>query len=174
MPNHVYSEITLYGVSYERAAPFVLNAEGEVDFEVLLPLPINHWPGSVGRQHKDAFPGTHLDDATSIWGTKWNAYGGPQFEAKDGCAVITFKTAWSHPRGWTCALFNTLKCNITARWLDEGRTDAFEEVWLQDDPRAMGPSWRQEVIADGTAEHRELHKALWGVERFEDEEDTHD
>lgn len=170
MPNHVFNEITLHGVSMDCSNPLVLNAEGNVDFGVLLPLPIHFWPGSVGMEHERAFPGTMLKEATKVWGTKWNAYGEPKLTEQNGSSVITCQTAWSHPRGWICALFNTLKCEITSKWLDEGRVDAVVECWTPEDRNFLGgASWKHQPIPEGSVEHRRLHKCLWGVEAFEED-----
>ena len=169
MPNHVINEIVLHGVTLEAASPKILNAKGEVDFGVLLPLPLNFWPGSAGSQHEKAFPGTHLDAATKQWGTKWGAYGDPTAVERDGDTVITFQTAWSHPRGWTCALFNTFNCAITASWLSEGGWAGHIETYAVDTGLIGGPEWTDREIEDGSPEHRRLHKLLWGVEAFEPE-----
>lgn len=170
MPNHVINEIVLHGVSLEQAAPHILDGEGKVSFAVLLPLPINFWAGSSGTQHEEAFPGTHLAAARSTWGTKWDAYGERKAVEVDGSTVITFKSAWNHPRGWTCALFNTFHCEITAKWLSEGGSDGAAEYY-KPDAGVMGDDWRTEEIAEGTDEHRRLHKLLWGVEQFDPETD---
>lgn len=172
MPNHVINEILLHGVKLDDCRKHIFNAEGRISFAVLLPLPLNFWAGSVGREHENAFPGTHLDAARQTWGTKWDAYGGPTAEDTEAGTLIRFQTAWNHPRGWTCAVFNTLKCEITASWFDEGALSAFVERY---DPEpasfCIGESWKQEEFAEGTSEHRRLHKLLFGVEAFEDEVD---
>ncbi|MNU30396.1 hypothetical protein D3C71_188810 [compost metagenome] len=174
MPNHVINEILLHGVKLEDCRQHLLNGEGRVSFAVLLPLPLNFWAGSVGVQHEKAFPGTHLDAATEMWGTKWNAYGDPTAEDTDAGTLIRFQSAWSHPRGWTCALFNTLKCEISVSWLSEGSSDGVSEKYVWDAKGSFGPSWEHEKIADGSDEHRRLHKLLWGVEEFTDEDDEDD
>lgn len=175
MPNHVINEITLHDVSLVQASPLIFNGNGEISFSVLLPLPINFWSGSVGSLHEKAFPGTHLDAARREWGTKWDAYGNPTAIERDGSTIITFQTAWGNPRGWVCALFNTLNCRITAKWLDEGALNGVEEVYCPaDGDSILGPSWDSAAIPEGSPEHRRLHKMLWGVEEFADEEEAPD
>ena len=181
MPNHVINEVVLHGVSLERAAPLITGKDRSIDFAVLLPLPLNFWPGSVGRAHEEAFPGTHLEAARKTWGTKWNAYGidegGRYVSVREdgGSTVLTFQTANGHPRGWTVALFNTLTCDITASWLDEGQAEGFRESYRSAGPDKEGANgWDYETIPEGTDEHRRLHKLLWGVEAHEDEEDEGD
>lgn len=168
MPNHVINEIRLHGVPLEKAKALILGDNESVDFEILLPLPLNFWPGCVGSQHEKAFPGTHLSAATSTWGTKWNAYGDTIITEDGGDTVVSFTTAWSHPRGWTVALFNTLKCKITAKWLSEGGWPAHVEEY---DWSQVERGWTDTEIEDGSEDHRHLHKLLWGVEAFEDDTD---
>ena len=169
MPNHVYSEIRLHGVDLEKVKPLILKADGNISFSVLCPLPLHFWPGSVGSQHDEAFPGTHLDAARKTWGTKWDCYGEPDVMQDGIDVVISFQTAWDTPRGWTVALFNTLGCDITAEWLDEGRESSRRETYTTC-PK-WGPEWKQEILATISADHRRLHKGLWGVEEFEPEAD---
>lgn len=169
MPNHVINEITLHGVKLEDVRQHLLNTDGRLSFGVLLPLPLNFWAGSVGKDHEEAFPGTHLDAASQTWGTKWDAYGDPKVEETEGGVFITFQSAWSHPRGWTCALFNTVKCQITAKWLSEGFSSGWVEKYSVED-RHGDVSWLKEEIKEGTDEHRRLHKRLWGVEELPPED----
>jgi hypothetical protein len=176
MPNHVINEILLHGVKLEDCRRHILNEAGRVSFAVLLPLPLNYWPGSVGIEREKAFPGTHLDAARDTWGTKWNAYGDPTAEDTEAGTLIRFQSAWNHPRGWTCALFNTLKCEITVKWLSEGSSDGMEEKFVWDAKGAYGPSWEHKRIPERSEEHRHLHMLLWGEEErlvleSEDEDD---
>lgn len=172
MPNHIFSEIRLHSVPLTEAMKLIADDTGKITFTKLLPLPLHFWPGSVGTKHEKAFPGTWLDAARATWGTKWDCYGDPEAKQDGEDTVIRFRTAWNTPRGWTVALFNTLNCQITVLWLDEGQTNAIREVYAPDMGKkfSMGPSWRQETIPAGTDEHRRLHKCLWGVEEFETEE----
>ena len=171
MPNHVFNEVRLHGVSLETVVPLITDKKGKISFAVLVPLPINFWPGSVGSQHEKAFPGTHLDAARKTWGTKWNCYGYPKAVQDGDDTLITFQTAWEPPRGWIVALFNTLECRITAKWMSEGQSDAFTETYFMDDTRFGGPGWETETHIEGSDEQRRLHKCLWGVEVFEDEDE---
>lgn len=173
MPNHVFNEVRLHSVSFDTVQHLIFDRDGRISFAVLVPLPINFWPGHVSSEHGKAFPGTHLAAAKSSWGTKWNCYGGPNAVQDGDDVVITFQTAWAPPRGWIVALFNTLRCKITSKWLDEGRNDAISETYefVTKGRPLDGPEWRVEVLPHGSHEHRRLHKLLWGCERFEDEDD---
>lgn len=168
MPNHVINEITIHSAALSEVEPLVRGKERVVDFSVLLPLPLHFWPGSVGSAHEKAFAGTHLDAAKTIWGTKWNAYGDPKCEQVGDDVVLTFQTAWGPPRGWTVAMFSTLNKAITAKWLSEGGWPAHIEEYRTG---KWGEEWTDTELADGSDEQRHLHKLLWGVEEFEDEEE---
>jgi hypothetical protein len=120
MPNHVINEI-IFRDCDEQLQRDILAAvltDGEVDFGVLLPKPLNIWMGSCGRKHEQAFRVTGLDWATANWGTKWNAYGhneGGKYRSvrQDGTSLIlTFQTAWRPPYGWIVALFNRFKISF--------------------------------------------------------------
>lgn len=169
MPNHVINEITLHDVKLADVRQYLFTGEGRLSFEVLLPLPLNFWAGNVSLVHEESFPGTHLDAARTTWGTKWDAYGDPRAEDAEGGTVIRFQSAWNHPRGWTCALFNTLKSNITTSWLSEGAISAYVERYTINEHGLI--DWQREEIAPATDEHRRLHKLLWGVEEFPEEEE---
>lgn len=172
MPNHVINEIILHGVKLEDASKHLFDENGRLTFEVLLPLPLHFWAGSVGIEHEKAFPGTHLEAGRGIWGTKWDAYGDPTAEDTEAGVMIRFQSAWNHPRGWVCALFNTFRCDMTASWLSEGGWAAHVERYVAKDKWGE-IRWIDEEIADGSPEHRRLHKLLWGVEEFvEDEADA--
>lgn len=172
MPNHILNEVEV-AAGRDYVLPLVTNKEGQIDFATLLPLPINYWPGNVGSEHKETFPGTHLDAARATWGTKWNAYGinrrYQSIVADRERTLLTFQTAWSPPMGWIMALWNTTKAAIVLRWLDEGRSEAvidrFDYAILAGD--GFGEPWTR--TAADEAETRRLHKLLWGVESFDDE-----
>lgn len=158
MPNHVANRVLLHGQSVEDCRKYLIGRKGVLSFEVLLPLPLNEWPGSVGPQHEKAFPGNHLDSARRIWGTKWDAYGGPTVEQASEGVLLNFQTAWNHPRGWVCAIFNTLLCPITAKWISEGDNTAHIETYEID--KSWGPQWAQRAAT--ADERREMYIALWG------------
>ena len=149
--------------------PLIQKDDAIIDFEVLLPLPLNSWQGNEGMDHKEAFPILGMKWSTENWGTKWNAYGIDEGyrsvrETPEG-VILTFQTAWETPRGWTLALFNTLRCDMTVRWLSEGGWPAHKETYVANDDRSLGgPSWKKEEIAEESPDHRHLHKLLWGVE----------
>jgi len=171
MPNHIINEVILHAdpAKIEPICVKTINKNNNIDFGILVPLPVNHWPGSVGLTHKEAFPGIHLDDATKMWGTKWNAYGQDETGyykyviEPSGKIIFTFQTAWSPPRGWIVAIFNTFQIDITHHWLDEGCSDAITEKY---NFKALGEmfakpnAWEMSAATESIRKH--LHKLLWG------------
>ncbi len=172
MPNHIINEVTLQTFPVEHVEQYV-TGETAIDFEVLLPPPLNCWQGGVSMEDRKLFPANWYDWNRSNWGTKWNAYGleSDAIRQEDQFVILTFRTAWSPPYGWLCALFNRLGCDMKISWLDEGAADGRHEVWAREDKGALGgPSRSSAAIPEGSPEHRRLHKLLWGVEEFEDED----
>ncbi|MFG6637335.1 hypothetical protein ACGYJ8_15355 [Sulfitobacter sp. 1A12126] len=167
MPNHIVNEIRLHGVEAAKVRAIASGPERVIDFEKLLPLPLNFWPGSVSMAHRQAFPGTHLDAATETWGTKWNAYALTEDSLwEDGTdTILTFETAWAPPRGWVVAVFSTLECDITHHWQDEGSDDVHRERYtFTGDNSMFFPKWEADVVEQGSDDHRRLYKLQWGVE----------
>lgn len=171
MPNHVINEVLLHGRTLADCQKHLFNAKGELSFAVLLPLPLNFWPGSAGAAEEKAFPGTHLDAARETWGTKWDAYEVQPVDITDDGIVLRFQTAWDHPRGWVCAVFNTLGCDITASWLSDGGGPGHVEMY-----RMSGDGWREghrtwsaAEVEEGSPAHRHLYRLLWDGEEFDGE-----
>ncbi len=166
MPNHIVNEIRLHDVDQALARAIVSSDERLIDFEKLLPLPLNFWPGNVSMSHEKAFPGTHLKAAREIWGTKWNAYAlSDESLRHDGAdTILTFETAWAPPRGWVVAIFSTLKCDITHHWQDEGSDDVHREKYVFSGDTMGFSSWTTELVKAGSDDHRRLYKLQWGVE----------
>lgn len=173
MPNHILNELSI-SAPLSTVAPLVLNDEGCIDFEVLLPLPLNFWNGHVGAEHKKVFPGDGMSWSVANWGTKWNAYG-LDAEAEHyqpvtengGRTVLTFKTAWSPPMGWVVALFNKLRLSMDLTSLDEGSDHAVNDRFAWNvgmGPWEDGPQWnRTQAPADETERLRCLY---WGTEEW--------
>lgn len=174
MPNHAVTEIVFSNVTAAQSAE-ILAVVGRparpIDFSVLLPPPINFWSGSVGRKHEDSFPGTQMDWSTENWGTKWNAYGisdGYQSIIQtDTTLTLTFQTAWSRPIGWLCALFNSTSQPFNYSSLSEGGAPAVVGSF-RTEGKFGDPEWEETEADELTG--RRLHKLLWGVESFGDDE----
>jgi hypothetical protein len=181
MPNHVITQVIFRNVDADAQAAIlakVSSATAEVDFEVLVPIPLNIWRGSVGTRHEKTFrAGNALEWCRENWGTKWNAYGlsegeGPLYSTiarTEDTLTLTFQTAWSTPYGWLVALQNGIGRRFEYRWLDEGATDAFTGYFepLSDDFRKE--PWAEEIADEQMRRH--LHKLKWGVEEFPPEDD---
>ena len=167
MPNHVLNEIVFADMPVEVRNAILdkcINEKGHVDFEILLPLPLNLWPGSVSTRHEKTFPGTRLDAAKSIWGTKWNAYhqaDRDRSEFLNGPLTLVFQSAWRPPYGWIMAVFNTFKPKFVHTWLDEGATRArvgkYDYSFVKN---FNGDPWSEDDADDET--HRRIHKMMWG------------
>lgn len=174
MPNHVVNEIIARNIqpsAAEAIKAVVLNGEGRIDFELLVPAPKNIWWGSVSSNHEKAFRNTHLDWARENWGTKWNAYGSHDHWSYDGAALtLTFDTAWSPPYGWLAALFNTFELTFDHNWLDEGAIRGVEGVFdFTQMAMFAGNPWSERPASDEMQKH--LHFLRWGVEEFPPEDD---
>lgn len=173
MPNHVINEVVFAGVDADarsRILAVACNADGLIDFDVLVPTPANIWQGSVGSAHA-VFMANALDWARQNWGTKWNAYGQEEegYERVEQTAdglTLRFQTAWSPPYPWLAALLNTLKLPFAHNWLDEGREDASAGAFKIDGK--WGPDWTEKIADEPLKRH--LHKLLYGVEQFNDED----
>lgn len=171
MPNHVINEVIFKGLTtsqIEMLKSLVLNRDGVVDFEVLLPPPLNSWPFSAGSRHK-VFPDNHLDWCGKNWSTKWNAYGEPEAITTDDSLTLIFRTAWRTPYGWLLAIFNKTMISFSYNSFSEGedapRLGIFDAAEIRKD---FGTPWNETMIED-ISERRRLHKLLWGIEEFEPE-----
>jgi len=172
MPNHVTNEIVFHGVSsadQEAILAKIYNAEGYVDFSILVPEPLNLWRGNEGSTHEKAF-GERLGMvwAREHWGTKWNASRSKPAERDDGSMTVSFDTAWSPPYPWLAALFNHTQRSFEHNWLDEGAEWSVEGRFQWTPDGVMGIRWEETRATDETQER--LHILRWGVAKFEDEE----
>ena len=164
MPNHVVNEVIWSALTAEQQSTIlsgVLNADGKVDFELLVPIPLNVWLGNVGRA--EARLGFNaLDWCRQHWGTKWNAYSQRPAEVGEDAIRLVFETAWSPPYGWLVALLNRFQLPFDHNWHDEGdeigRVGRFEPF----STREHGPLWRESPATGAMQRH--LHKLQWGVE----------
>ena len=178
MPKNIITEITFKCVNTDDQAGIVSlvgRAGRAVDFNTLLPRPLNVWSGNVEPKHEQAFGECGLDWSRREWGTKWNAYGIggngtdphlPIVQTPDSI-VITFQTAWSTPRKWLLALFHSTKLPFEYRWMDEGNPRAVLGRFYFNPARDGSPDWEEMEIEDEN-ERRRIHKLLWGVEDFDD------
>jgi len=172
MPNHVVNEIVIEGDAtlFDRVLAKISTAQSPIDFEALLPLPLNAWAYSQSTKHEQAFPIMAMDWTRQNWGTKWNAYGiddGYQSIVRtDTHLTLTFQTAGGPPLGWILALHNALKLSFTYGYLSEGGTPA-RDGWFRAPVNDFSDAWDE---ADASpVRQRYLHKLLWGVESFPDE-----
>jgi hypothetical protein len=171
MPNHVVNEIIFRDVSYDAQEAIlrkVLNTEGFVDFNILVPAPINVWQGNVGQKEEKAFGKKtwHSWDIEN-WGTKWNAYGmdktGKDVIRTEDTLTVIFQTAWSSPLQWLVALFNATGLPFEHNWMSEGECEGyFHKFFFSGEGDFRSCDWEA-----GTAEkelYHHLHILLWGME----------
>lgn len=179
MPNHVINEVVFRNVTVEQQTAILATVSKEgspVSFDVLLPIPLNHWLWSAGMREERAFPGTALDWCSANWSTKWDAYGlseGGRYESvaqTDDTLTLTFKTAWGAPMGWLCALFNKHNLPIEYGYLSEGNDKAFVGTFTPDNGTYIGGARWEEKEADEASTKR-MHMLLWGVEEFTDDDE---
>jgi hypothetical protein len=142
MPNHVINELVFNCSAEGRLNVWkaACNQERQVDFSILVPIPVNIWRGSVGKVHQEAFgQGMNaLDWSRKNWGTKWNAYGHSAPKVDGDTLTLRFQTAWGPPYPWLVALFNTCG-GFQHNWLDEGREGGRTGIWNLADK--YGESW---------------------------------
>ena len=61
MPNHIISEVRFENVTQEQADEIkrtVFDSNGEVDFNLLVPMPLNIWQGDCNDKHNRMFGDT--------------------------------------------------------------------------------------------------------------------
>ena len=171
MPNHIINEIIFHNVNKEKQSELLAslcNAEQKVDFEILVPIPLNVWMGSVGTRHEKAFRRTALDWSRDNWGTKWNAYSHKENKATESTLILTFETAWAPPYPWLAAVFNHFKIGFEHNWLDEGRERGIHGVFDWSKMNVfLGDPWTEIEADDELQKH--LHFLHWGCESFEEE-----
>jgi hypothetical protein len=165
MPNHIQNEVIIPKLAprgWRDLRPKIINGDEDVDFSLLLPSPLNSWPGSVNMTIEKAFPMTDLNWNRANWGTKWNAYQCvPVMVDESGTVTIRFQTAWNPPMGWLCAVFRTVNMDFEHRWYDEGGD------WTQvgkfsatSDAMAGGPDWSSAPASDDV--HLHVFKLFYG------------
>jgi hypothetical protein len=150
MPNHVTNILTIEGPEelVAKARALVISEKGEVDFELIAPMPeilrtihtgfitigdekVEMWtedeegnPCKLNEKEKQAVAlyGDWYNWSVSVWGTKWNAYDCDILEDSPGQLKVKFDTAWASPHGWFGLFldkFLSEKVIIDLSWADE-------------------------------------------------------
>lgn len=168
MPNHVINEVIFRDLSDAQIADILsrtIDANGHVDFSILLPIPINCWIGSVSIADEKAFKNTALDWCRDNWGTKWGAYGTHNgSECVGSVLTLRFDSAWRPPYGWLAALINTFRLSFQHNWLSEGEHQGHVGHFIHQPGNIMGDiDWHEESAPPNI--HTHLHVLRWGVER---------
>lgn len=175
MPNHVVNEL-IFRVNPETQAKILekVTKDGMVDFEVLVPSPLNVWKGNTGKRHTEAFKVSQLDWNRDNWGTKWNAYGHDDdyksIVQTEDTLILTFQTAWGPPWPWLAAVFNFLGVSFDHNWMSEGSDEGHADKFLIEERESMiGEPWKESIADEAMKKH--LHLLLWGVEEFDEDEE---
>ena len=76
MPNHVHNVLKFPNKeTFHEARNVLVNEEGFVDFEILIPIPIYIYQADLsGQDDQDFKEFTWSKWARNFWNTKWNAY----------------------------------------------------------------------------------------------------
>jgi hypothetical protein len=180
MPNHVLSEIIFRHVNASERRTIltmVRDGKGEINFNILVPMPLNIWMGSVGQNHEKKFKRTALDWCRENWGTKWNAYGFDQgytsIVETDDSLTLTFQTAWSPPYPWIAALFNFTKLSFEHNYVDEGGSTVYTGKF--DYSALDGDDWRKEAWAESQSDvetEKRMKRLMWGEEAETEETES--
>lgn len=172
MPNHVVTEIRFRNLDNKQKRNVkgaVFNFEGHVDFNLLLPLPLNLWRWDEGRKEKETF-GSGLDWCVANWGTKWNAYESRMSEEGDDF-LITFQTAWHTPHKWLVALFSAVDLDFELITMSEGETCCWHEKYFSVTDTESYKNKRWERNPGNEAQTNKTYELLWGKTKKEYEED---
>jgi hypothetical protein len=171
MPNHILNEIIFRNVNSD-IQEYILKKvlkDGFIDFNVLVPAPLNIWQGNVGAKEKTAFKNKIWHDWNiENWGTKWNAYGQEDPGVKnvartEDTLTFVFQTAWSPPRLWICALINATQLPFEHNWLDQGSNQGHTDKYFFSGERdCCFLNWEEGIAGDDL--YRHLHILLWGYE----------
>lgn len=91
MPNWITNVVE----APEHVIDAMLDNEGMVDFNNIIPTPEDVFQGALGNEEKRKYPGEKNWYGFNIanWGTKWNASG----TVRVSPTKINFDTAWSNP-----------------------------------------------------------------------------
>jgi hypothetical protein len=178
MPNHVVNEIIFRNVgpdTQETILTKILDQKYFVDFNLLVPTPLNIWQGNVGEIEEKIFgKKTWYTWCIENWGTKWNAYGMDVDEKSvirtENTLTVIFKTAWSPPLPWVVALFNATGLPLEHNWMSEGENEGFVyKFFFSGEGNLRLRNWLRET-ADKEM-YRHLHILLWGHEPENDSGD---
>jgi hypothetical protein len=171
MPNHVVNEIIFRDVNpdtQEIILKKLLCSKGFVDFNILVPRPLNIWQGNIGEKEEKTFgEKTWYTWNVENWGTKWNAYGmdedGKSVIRTEDTLTVIFQTAWSPPMPWVIAVFNATGLPFEHNWMSEGENESYSyKFFFSGGGVLRSPTWSGGVA--GKEMYRHLHVLLWGCE----------
>lgn len=135
MPNHVQNEIIFENINQKKIKEILAKVfnkkENRIDFNILVPQPLNIWKGTISTMHEEAFPSNSLEWNKQNWGTKCNAYDSNILFNKNKL-ILKFKTAQNPPRGLVVAIFNYFKLPFKHLWINESNDIAYIDTYKVD------------------------------------------
>ncbi|MCG7247483.1 hypothetical protein MHK03_06030 [Corynebacterium simulans] len=93
MPNWITNRIRVNPAHFAEVKEILLDDEGEVDFNRLIPMPPWMDTLSISMMEREN-PRKWFEWSRAHWGTKWSA---KHTVIKDELCEIAFDTAWQHP-----------------------------------------------------------------------------
>lgn len=161
MPNHVQNEIIFENINQKKIKEILAKVfnkkENRIDFNILVPQPLNIWKGGVSTTHEEAFPSNSIEWNSENWGTKWNAYGSNILFNKNKL-ILKFQTAWNPPRGWVVAIFNYFKVSFKHLWMSEYSDIAYIETYSID--KDFNNNWACEKANE--EQQKYMYQLLYG------------
>lgn len=147
MPNWCINTITIDADEdvKSKIKTLMLNAENEVDFNIIEPMPDD-------LQNENNVPGNYETPrwytwSVENWGTKWNA---SSTQLLDNEAIV-FQTAWQEPQAWFDTLNRRLrnddiKGTLTMNYVEAGVADGGEIIYV-DGLETMNRKYDEEELA---------------------------
>jgi Ferredoxin-like domain in Api92-like protein len=133
MPNYVYQKLkfTYHGENKNRVNEIkqtLLNNEGYIDFNLLLPQPKN-----IQDPNPQVLSNAEKEWNCENWGTKWNAMESKIIHESNWKIGFEFQTAWQMPKPFIEKVFESFSdCNLEYVAADDGGFIAYHKA-LNDD-----------------------------------------
>lgn len=167
MPNHVYHriEIECDVVMQETVLKMIVNSQGFLDFNTLIPQPVSVYQGGLSSQHEEDFgENTWYTWNVKHWGTKWNCYQS-NVTCNGNQIILEFQTAYGIPYPYVIALANTIMLPMKHTYLCEFAEWWGIETWIVCDDVAI----RTSKSYNDKAQWREIAGLFWDDESLGEE-----
>lgn len=166
MANHIVNKIIFNSENAHSIISSLLNEQGEIDFNILIPTPLHVYQADLGKEEEKDFKANWLSWNRANWGTKWNAYSTYHFvsDNPDNPSLIQFLTAWGVPYPFIIAFLNKYKVDFTLEYADEGYN-----FWGVEEYNGKATSRVSKRYSEKDDEKR-LYFELFGREETDDDE----